>query len=94
MIPPVSDSEHPSAAYLVVEIADSSLAKDRGIKRELYAAACMPEYWIINVRAEVIEVHTEPTGSGYAAVTTKHRGDTISLRAFPDITIAVSDILV
>src|SRR4051812_36814523 len=38
----------PKDTPLVVEIADSSLRRDRGLKKRLYARARIPEYWIVN----------------------------------------------
>jgi Uma2 family endonuclease len=52
----------PRETALVIEVADSSLARDRGIKRRLYARAGYPVYWVINLGAALIEVHTDPTG--------------------------------
>lgn len=52
---------HPKPAdiLLLVEVADSSLSIDREIKLPLYAAAGIPEYWIINLRDRQIEVHRQ-----------------------------------
>ncbi len=44
------DDAHPRTALLVVEVADSSLAQDRITKAAMYAAAGIPEYWIVNLR--------------------------------------------
>ena len=52
----------PEDIALVVEVADSSLAKDRTLKARLYARAGIPAYWIVNLVEGLIEVHTEPTG--------------------------------
>jgi Uma2 family endonuclease len=52
--------EHPTSAYLVVEVSDSTLKFDRGPKASLYARAGIPEYWIVNLRDEVLEVHRDP----------------------------------
>ncbi len=55
---------HPlsSEVALVVEVADSSLQLDRGMKKRLYARAGIPEYWIVNLGERQVEVYTEPTG--------------------------------
>ena len=50
----------PNDLALVVEVADSSLAFDRGPKAKLYAAAGIPEYWIVNLIDRQVEVHTNP----------------------------------
>ncbi len=47
---------------LVVEVADSSLGKDRGTVMEAYAAARIPVYWIVNLRDRLVEVYTDPEG--------------------------------
>jgi Uma2 family endonuclease len=47
---------HPREAFLIVEVADSSLLKDRGLKSSLYARAGVPEYWIVDLRSREIEV--------------------------------------
>ena len=52
--------EHPARAVLVVEIADSSLALDRGEKAGLYARARVPDYWIVNLVDRALEVHRDP----------------------------------
>ncbi|MGE0707871.1 MAG: Uma2 family endonuclease [Planctomycetota bacterium] len=85
--------EHPRQAYLVVEVADSSLAKDRRVKSPIYAANGVPEYWIVNLVDDLIEVRTEPKGEEYARVTPYRHGESIRLRAFPDVEIEVDAIL-
>ena len=47
---------------LVIEVADATLRQDRGVKKYLYAQAGIPVYWLINLRANLIEVYTDPTG--------------------------------
>ncbi len=49
---------------LVVEVADSSYAADRGAKWRRYAACRVPAYWIVNIDARSIEVYTDPVGEG------------------------------
>ena len=47
---------------LVVEIAESSLARDRGMKKRIYARAGVPTYWIVNLVDKVIEEYSDPSG--------------------------------
>jgi Uma2 family endonuclease len=84
---------HPEKAFLIVEVAQTSLAKDRGIKARLYASAGVPEYWIVDLRSMTIEVRTHPGKKAYAHRRTARRGDAIRLVAFPDVQIRVSDVL-
>jgi len=48
---------------LVIEIADSSLEKDRLIKAPLYAAHGVREYWIVDLENRVTLVHTLTDGA-------------------------------
>lgn len=52
----------PEDVALVVEVADTSLAADQGIKKRIYARAGMPYYWILNLLARRLEVYSDPTG--------------------------------
>jgi Uma2 family endonuclease len=56
---------HPTAALLLIEVALDSLRKDRKLKLGIYAEAGVPEYWIIDVEHERVEVYTEPHGREY-----------------------------
>jgi Uma2 family endonuclease len=53
-------THHPTTALLVIEIADTSLEYDRTEKMSLYAAAGIPEYWIVNLVERCVEVYREP----------------------------------
>jgi len=52
----------PADTTLIVEIADSSLRDDQGVKKAIYAQAAVPAYWIVNIAANRLEVYTDPTG--------------------------------
>ena len=83
---------HPDRAFLIIEVADSSLRFDRHEKAEIYAQAGVPEYWVVNLAAETVECHTEPTGGDYSRVTTCRRDDVLRPVAFPDVGIRVAAI--
>jgi len=51
---------HAEDALLLIEVAESSLAYDRSTKLRLYAAAGIPEYWVVDCAAESVEVHRTP----------------------------------
>jgi len=53
---------HPGAAdvALVIEVADSSLPLDRNRKQTIYAAAGIPEYWIVNLDQRCVEIYHGP----------------------------------
>jgi Uma2 family endonuclease len=87
------DTDHPDRAYLIVEVAESSLSVDRGVKLRLDAGCDVPEYWIVNVVDRVIEVFTEPASGSYARVEEYERGQSLRLLSFPDLEIRVSDVM-
>jgi len=87
------DDDHPSQAHLIIEVAESSLTKDRGRKLRLYASCQVPEYWVVNLVERCIEVYRQPDGASYASVERYERGQSIQLLTFSDVTIAVSDVL-
>jgi Uma2 family endonuclease len=81
--------EHPEHAHLVIEVAVSSLKKDRDVKAPLYAASGFDEYWLVNVPAQTVEVFREPSPEGYRRVTTAERGSVLSPLAFADVEVQV-----
>lgn len=52
----------PQDVGLLVEVADASLARDRGWKKRIYAAAGIPIYWLVNLIDRQIEVFSLPSG--------------------------------
>jgi Uma2 family endonuclease len=58
----------------------------------LYARAGIPECWIANVQDALIEVHTNPSGSSYGLVRRFGRDESLSPRAFPDLSVPVDEI--
>ena len=84
------NSPHPQRAFLIIEVADSSLEDDRTVKAEVYASAGIPEYWILNIPDRSIEVHTEPSRGAYTRVTPYRRGDRVAPAAFPDVVVDVA----
>lgn len=86
------ETEHPRTALLIIEVADTTLRKDRR-KATVYARAGIAEYWIVNLGARTVEVYASPEGDRYAEVRTLRAGDTLRSLALPDLAIAVAEIL-
>jgi Uma2 family endonuclease len=86
---------HPTTALLVVEVADSSLKQDRLSKAAIYAAAGIPEYWIVNLRDEIVEVmrDPDPAQACYRAVRSAARGERLELAALPGAVLDASALL-
>ena len=83
---------HPDQAHCVIEVANSSVSKDRNIKAPLYAASGFLEYWLVNVPEQVVEVFRAPGPDGYAQRARYAVGETIALEAFPDVRIEVTSL--
>jgi Uma2 family endonuclease len=84
---------NPDRAYLVIEVARTSLEYDRDTKSALYGVSQVDEYWIVNHVEGVIEVYRDRHNGRWRTMTTHQRGDTIAMLAFPDVQIDVSDVL-
>jgi Uma2 family endonuclease len=91
---------HPSTALLIVEVSESSLAYDRTTKASLYAKSGIPEYWIVNLLDDQLEVHRDlsprvdqPFEYGYATVSVYGASDVVSPLTLPGKSVAVADLL-
>lgn len=60
--PGAYNSGHPTAKQieLVIEVAFTSVAYDRGRKRAAYARAGIPRYWLANLPDHAIEEYADP----------------------------------
>lgn len=90
----VSGLPGPAEVLLLIEVADSSLVYDRQTKAPMYARAGIVELWIVNLIDRVVEVYRDPSPRGYLTVLVARRGDQLQPLAFPDISIAVDDVLI
>ncbi len=89
------DSHHPTAALLIVEVAASSLPQDRLTKSRIYAAAEVPEYWVVNLRDRCVEVFRDPDAPNrlYRDRSVAQGCDEIDLAVMPGASIHVDDLL-
>ena len=83
----------PEDTLLVIEVAETSLAYDRGKKAALYAEAGIPEYWVADTDGEAVEVNREPDGQRYRQSTRLTGAATVSPVAFPDVVVRLPDIV-
>ena len=72
-------------ALCVIEVADSSLERDRDEKRPVYARAGVPQYVILNLRNPTAEVyaHPDPATGTYPSPAIIGAGASVSLRVGP-----------
>jgi Uma2 family endonuclease len=87
-----------SRQMLVIEVADSTLGRDRGIKLRSYARAGIAHYWIINLTDRVVEVYSDPKTDApepaYASTQIVTAAESITLpAAVGGASIRVADLL-
>ena len=83
----------PADVLLLIEVSDSSVDFDRNEKLSAYAAAGIPEVWIVNRPDRRIESYSDPDGDQYATVRRYGVGESIAPRAFPDVVLQVDQII-
>ena len=83
----------PDDVLLLIEVSDTTLAYDRGVKLPLYARAGSREVWIVNLPRETIERYTDPSEDGYRRADQARRGQTLESIALPGLTPSVDEVL-
>ena len=83
----------PSDVLLVVEVADTSLERDRDVKIPRYAAAGIPEAWLVDLVGDAITVCWEPGPGGYSEIVTLTRGEALRPLRLPGVAVAVAEVL-
>jgi Uma2 family endonuclease len=86
---------HPGAAdvLLLIEVAETSLAYDQRTKAAVYAAVGIREVWVLNLPERVLEVYRAPGPLGYEDRQAHQRGERVAPLAFPELELAVADLL-
>jgi Uma2 family endonuclease len=83
----------PADVLLLVEVAESTIAEDRGEKQEkqeLYAEAMIAEYWIVNLLNRTIEVYRNSTGGAYQWSRVFGAGEAMAPLALPQASLPVN----
>ena len=83
----------PEDVLLAVEVSDSTLNHDVNEKLPMYAAAGVPETWVMNLREDAIDSHSDPSPDGYRTTRRYRIGDVIAPLAFPDLEIEVARLI-
>jgi Uma2 family endonuclease len=83
----------PQDAVLVIEVANTSLRYDQQTKAPIYARAGVPEYWIVDLNGQCIEVRTQPSPTGYRSTRTYVRGEEISPAYSSEMAVSVDEVL-
>ena len=83
----------PPDVLLVIEVSDSTLAYDRTVKAPLYAVHGLPEYWIVDLVGQKVEVHRKPEGGLYTDVSRVGASDKLELVLLPGVWVPVAAVL-
>ena len=78
---------------IVIEVADTSASFDRNRKFPKYAQAGIPEAWLIDLKRDVVEIHSDPGSHGYGVVQTFRRGERAASKRIETIDLSVDEIL-
>ena len=80
---------HPRAedVLLLIEVADTSLTYDRTVKIPLYAQHGIPECWLIDSKANRLEIFREPQEGEYRLHLKPRRDETVILFAQAEIAV-------
>jgi Uma2 family endonuclease len=82
----------PDDTFLLIEVADTSLDFGRTVKLELYARARIREVWIVDLTTDLVFVHRDPSGGGYASVVRVEAPAMLGVERLPGVMIPVAEI--
>lgn len=95
-IDPLDYEDHhpmPSEIFWLIEVADTTLKRDRELKAPSYSQSQIREYWILDVPERRLFVFRQPGLAGYGSEQILTERETIAPLAFPDCQIKVRDFL-
>jgi len=97
LAPPINRyrTRHPHVddVLLLIEVADATLRFDRHVKIPIYGREGIRETWLVDIPHRRVEVFREPEPDGYATTSLHHPGAVVSPTAFPDVEIAVAELV-
>ncbi len=82
----------PGDILLIIEVAETSLATDRGLKLKAYAEAGIADYWIVNLKDRQIEVYREPKSNSYQQPLIVTGEAAISPLALPSVELRAAEL--
>ena len=93
-------SAHPQRAELVIEVADSTISFDTTHKANLYAAAKISDYWVVDLVQNRVIVFRDPQldasqsfGARFGSITSLKPPASISPLCKPTLAIQVAELL-
>jgi len=86
-----SATPQPQDLRLVVEVADTTLAFDLGVKAALYARAGIVEYWVLDVSGRRLVVHRDPQAGQYQSIVAYSEQESVAPLSAPDSPFRIAD---
>src|SRR6267378_1755712 len=77
---------------LVIEVADSSLERDRDVKIPRYAHEGIAEAWLVDLNNDTITCYRDPRPNGYTETWIVKRGERLRVEQVPNIEITADEI--
>jgi len=77
---------------LLIEVSDSSTEQDLGEKARLYAEHDIPEYWVIDIKAEQVHIHRTPSQGKYQSIQTVDKSALICPLCKPTATLSLAEL--
>jgi Uma2 family endonuclease len=84
---------HPTSdqIYWLIEVADTTIDRDLGVKANLYAAAGIADYWVFNITQQQLHIFRDPEANGYQRQLILQGQQSLSPLAFPDCSLTVQE---
>ena len=82
----------PGEAHLVIEVAATSIAYDKGLKARLYPRHRVREFWVIDANERITWVHTGPSGEGWSSIVERGPQDALTTPALPGLSLQLDEI--
>jgi Uma2 family endonuclease len=83
---------HPTEAFLIIEVANTSLALDRA-KSSIYAKAGIPEYIIVNLQNQILEIYTAPIDGKYSYMKVFQKDEKFTSTSIPSISFSLNNLI-
>ena len=87
-----SQHPRPKEVLLLVEVADQSLSYDLSEKRDLYAAAGIQDYWVLDIPNRTIHILRDPKSNGFHSHQEIREADCASPLAFSQIEVSAESL--
>lgn len=83
----------PEDVLVAIEVSDTTVEKDRGLKLPSYARAGLAEAWLIDLYNDRIEIHSQPNNGVYQEIRIVLRGQEAASKTIPQLVLKADEVL-